>query len=187
MTQCYGITLKEEKCEKYGSYNGYCHKHTNQDLTTRPTCVALNTRGVRCMLPDHANDKCRLHLLGVDWTKHWSIFNDETIVVLSTLWQAEDYFERHEVSSIHPHPWFKSQKIYLTKEVSSMKIDVLIDLINEFAGKDYIWISIDNHAIFSYICIIQVDCDFKCPKNSIYCLKIGKIYEMCHLENQKFF
>nr|QBK93895.1 MAG: Zn-finger protein [Pithovirus LCPAC406] len=185
MIKCYGTTLKEEHCKRPGPNNGYCYQHTNQDFTGRPTCVAINTRGVRCMLPKYSDNKCTLHVYKSDWTKRWSILNDKTIVVLPTLWKVEDYIEKHENSSVHPHYWYENQEKYLTKEVSLTKIDALTDLINEFAGKDHIWITIGSHFNLPYIDVFQVDPHFQYSEAFIYCVKIGKVYEMCNIENQR--
>ncbi len=79
MIQCYGITKKKkQRCRELGPNNGYCRQHIKQDLTGRPTCVSLNSRGVRCMLPEDSDNKCRLHSWDSSWlARYWSIINDK--------------------------------------------------------------------------------------------------------------
>ncbi len=177
---------KEERCRKPGSHNGYCRQHVYQNRTCRSTCVALNSRGIRCVMSDYLNDKCRLHnTWRLDLTVYWSIVNDKEIVTLSALQHAEDYCEKHEKRHCFFHHQHKGHEAYLTKEVSLTKVDVLINLINEFIGRNYIWIAIGKRYKLLSIDVVGVDCKHKLEEASIYCVKIGKVYERSHLESQR--
>ncbi len=182
---CYGITKKKKRCKRYGPNNGYCHQHINQDLTGRPTCFALNTRGIRCMMSDYSDNKCRLHnTWRLDLASYWSIINDNEVIISNTLQRAEEYFEKHERSNVSSHHFCKGHGTYLYRRYSPIKIDVLIDLINEFIGMNYIWIAIGQRYKLSDIDVVGMDCKHTLEKASIYCVKIGKVYERSNLESQ---
>ena len=56
----------------------------------------------------------------------------------------------------------------------------MIDLINEFMGKDYICFSLGS------ICSPPIiTCKHMLNDNSIYCVKFDKIHKICNIENQK--
>nr|QBK93293.1 MAG: Zn-finger protein [Pithovirus LCPAC403] len=158
-TYCCGITKERKRCKRYVPIKDLCHQHTNQNLTRK------------------------------DWVEYWSILNDKEIVVLPTLQYSEEYIEKYiekyEESSCFPHSLYKGYKTYLTKELSLMKIDVLIDLINEFIGIDHIWIAIGELDKFPTIDVVGLNCKHKLKKASIYCVKIGKVYRRSNLESQR--
>nr|QBK92831.1 MAG: Zn-finger protein [Pithovirus LCPAC401] len=182
---------KKRECKGHRKYNGYCNHHTDQDLTGRPTCIALNTRGVRCMMPKEGKyeNQCILHSWHSAYSsvRYWSIFNDKEIVISPTIQHAEIYLEKHENSNVFPQTWCKKYETYLEKEVSLTKMDVLIDLINEFIGIDYIWIAIGKLFQFGSLAIhvVGTDCKTELGDASMYCVKIGKVYKRSNLESQK--
>ncbi len=178
-TQCLGITKKKKRCKRYASNNGYCHQHTDQDLSDK--CLSLDIRGVRCMIPKHFDNKCSLHMWNPNWKEHLLAINHKE-VLLTTLGNMEVYFNKHRESKIFPRHCYNT---YLTKEVSLTRIDVLIDLINEFIGIDYIWIVIGQRYGSLSIDIVGVDCEHNMKKASIYYVKIDKVYERSNLESRR--
>nr|QBK93897.1 MAG: Zn-finger protein [Pithovirus LCPAC406] len=152
---CLGITKERKRCKRYVPNRDYCHHHTKQNLTSK------------------------------DWVEYWSILNDKEIVVLSTLQYSEEYLWKHKNSRFFAHYIYKDYKTCLTKELSPIHIDILIDLINEFIGINYIWIAIGELDRFPIIDFVGMDCKHKLKKASIYCAKIGKVYERSHFESQR--
>nr|QBK92832.1 MAG: hypothetical protein LCPAC401_04700 [Pithovirus LCPAC401] len=59
-------------------------------------------------------------------------------------------------------------------------------MINEFIGMNYIWIVIGIRDKLLTIDVVGMDCKHKLKKpSSIYCVKIGKVYERSNLESQR--
>ena len=139
---CHGVTSEGEGCWKLGSNYGYCHQHIDQCHAGRSRCMAINTKGDKCVLPEDYENKCHIHLWRSDWATYWSIINDKEIVMSPTLQHYREYTDKHIGSTFRPFALYKKNyHTYLTKDISLTKIDVLIDLINEFIGRDYLWIA----------------------------------------------
>nr|QBK93295.1 MAG: Zn-finger protein [Pithovirus LCPAC403] len=120
-----------------------------------------------------------------DRTTHWSIIYGNTLIVLTTFQHVDEYCYEHINSRIVIHSCYKENHgAHLTKKVSPVKIDVLIDLINEFIGIGYIWIVIGQRYGSLAIDVVGVDCKHVMKEASIYYVKINKVYERCHLESQ---
>lgn len=186
MTQCYGTTLKKKRCKKSGPNNGYCHHHITQDLSTRPICTTLTSRGVRCTLPEcNTYNACELHISSMRNTNAWVIKNNKTIVVFNRFQKMEDYLQRSKHNFIiHRQFFYEQSHDHLTKEVSPTKIDVLINLINKFIGTNYVWIAVGLHLRMRTVEIVKVNCKHDLKNASIYCLEIAEIYNICDLSSQ---
>nr|QBK93294.1 MAG: Zn-finger protein [Pithovirus LCPAC403] len=152
---CFGITEERKRCMRYGSNEGLCHQHTNQNLTIE------------------------------DWVDYWSIINHDEVIVLPELQYDKYISEKYKESLSYPHYLYKGHSTYLTRELSPIKINVLNDLINKFIGIDYVWIAINEVHWIPTVDVVGMDCKHELKNASIYCVKIGKVYKRCHLESQK--
>ena len=70
-------------------------------------------------------------------------------------------------------------------------LDDLINMVNDFAGKDHIWVTIlPNLDDSSRLDVIEIfDTSYRYCRSEgydVYCMKIGQTYEMCHIEDQIF-
>ncbi len=78
--------------------------------------------------------------------------------IFTSLGKAEDFAENlqkihNKLITLRLYTNFK-EEYYLTKDLSSLKIIDLIDLINDFIGKNYVWIVSEPLTVidFDYIC-----------------------------------
>ncbi len=146
--RCYGITEKKRRCKRHNEMPQiFCNLHRNQNHESLK-CFGNTNEGMRChvMLSTGFTEYCMFHKTRENKIQCWIVetFNGCTFGIFISLERAEKmsmdiqkiYIDK--CMSIRPIKTLYRRDNKLTKKISSLKIDALIDLINEFVGIGYV-------------------------------------------------
>ncbi len=213
MYPCSGITNKGNSCKNSGTMQGtykfFCRLHLHQDYRKYATCARddcilwIECKGY-CNLHNNRDFEFKaqfeifrnLH----NNNKDYGIFRIESpnriqIGFFDRIEEAENCskalqlrydinFQNRYIIPIKRLEWYEDCYYHaLTKNMSALKIDVLINLINEFIGVKYIWITKDEYVRYSY----PVPFDY-IPRRGEhkYMIKLNTLVDVSELPQQMF-
>nr|QBK92590.1 MAG: Zn-finger protein [Pithovirus LCPAC401] len=155
---CLGFTKKGNPCKNIGSigtYKQFCRYHLSHDDGEPQTCNGTTLDGNCCTLITDNSNFCGLHeekttlfLIKSPNGIRQGFFNnlkdaERCSKELQTTYGVSRYFQIHRLQ-------WSDDDHYLSEDMSGLKIDVIIAIINEYMGKGYIWITLKTR-FFSYI------------------------------------
>nr|QBK93104.1 MAG: Zn-finger protein [Pithovirus LCPAC403] len=198
--RCKGLTKKMFRCKRVGKV--YCSSHQDQDWTGKGciTCVNKEYTFPRIRISPESCDvhtdknasywivkyyggthslTCNAlnsHFVGI------GIFTSLSDVENVINVQIEDIVPNQVKGATISRVISQEEDIkyfhLLTKTISSLKINELITIVNDFIGRNYIMIECINGISSWNSCIIVNQTIQDSEKNPIYCIETNKVYKL---------
>ena len=198
MSLCSGITKKKLPCRIRVAIRGYyCRYHVTQELkTSQKICKGITSSGKPCTLLSLPSDYvCSFHHELVDY------YDTVIIITISGYFGVFNSLEKAEESAmtlqnIEKNCELKIRRTYLgdfngtldmtikknsyysetpfSTEMSLLKIDCLINLINKFVGYGYVW-CLNKHNKHSLIPYNYTDVDLLKSDGDFHLIKLNTI------------